>query len=1273
MISAPEIKTFLKSIGFKSEEGTSSTWSKTYPNHSAYQITVHLDQGVIDYGKKIICEGKTTCNFQANENFVVLDCVNRLLEKGYQPKNIILEKTWPTGHGTSGRLDVLVKRDNGTTYLMIECKTYGAEFDKAFKRIVKDGGQLFTYFQQDKNTDVLVLYAAKLDGSKEYRNEIIKIEEDYRQTGNVKDFFDRWNKLPKNNGVFNEWVSAYNFQSKALTPKNLKEITQEDSGFIFNQFLEILRHNVVSDKPNAFNKIFTLFLCKIYDEKVTKPNDELAFQWFYTPYQYEGINYPPDDNISFQKRLTDLYKKGMSEFLDKEVTDISDADFERKYGKLDAVTKKQILDEFTEIRLKKNNEFAIKEVFNDDSFTENAKVVKEVVELLQGYKIRYTKKQQYLSDFFELLLTTGLKQESGQFFTPVPIAQFIIKSIPLDKIVAEKLSKGEKDNLLPTIIDYAAGSGHFITESMHEVQRIIDNTNPDEFIESTAKKIKSWKTDHFDWAFQYVYGIEKDYRLVKVGKVGCYLHGDGLAQIIHTDGLGNFMKTEEYKGLLRKKDKDFPKENKQFDIVVSNPPYSVAAFKNNARKYYTEEDFEIYDKLTDQSSEIECLFIERTKQLLKDGGVAGIILPSSILNNTGIYTRAREIILQYFNIVAIAELGGNTFMATNTSTVTLFMTRRNNYECENIKAYVSQAFSNFSDITINGIEKAISKYVSYTWEGINYADFKTLLQRKPNNTVKGHDIYLEYRQKMKVKDDEEFYNAVLNIEQEKVLYFTLTYLQQVVLVKSGEKLDEKKFLGYEFSNRRGNEGIHSIQGGKSIDDCTKLFDAEKFDNPQKASTYIYDAFNGKFDRTIDYSLANNITKLNLVDMLTFNRGDFEKTISLSSKKKVITNSKWPLEKLRSVVNIVRGASPRPIRHYLTNDPAGVNWIKIGDVSPDSKFIFRTEEKITPEGAQKSRYVKAGSFILSNSMSFGRPYIMKTDGCIHDGWLLFSDFHKELDSNYLYYILSDDFVQNQFKDAANGGTTVENLNIERVSNVRIPFPPLDVQLSITKEFEELESQEERITLNTKQLHNKIKSLIYDASFDKVPLKKLLDSINPDKNQFVKHLDDNTIVSFLSMADVDNDASICQIQTRKLKDVKKGFTFFQEDDVLFAKITPCMENGKGALVPRLENDLGFGSTEFFVLRCDKQKMLPKLLYYFTKTSEFRQSAAKEMTGSSGHKRVPKAFIESYLVPNFPISQQQSIIDKIEEVERELALLHEQALAITRKKTAVVSKYI
>lgn len=201
---------FVQKLGFMPKENAVGIFYRKYGDN--YCIEIDFEGKKIDYGKLISSESKTTQNFSQSENWVILECVNRLLEKGYSPKNIVLEKVYPSGRGTSGRLDILVTRDDGTAYLMIECKTYGSEFDKEFNHLKKDGGQLFTYFQQDKNADILMLYASELRGNEiVYRNEIIKIEDDYRQTGNVKDFYDRWNKLPKNNGVFDEWVSPYDF------------------------------------------------------------------------------------------------------------------------------------------------------------------------------------------------------------------------------------------------------------------------------------------------------------------------------------------------------------------------------------------------------------------------------------------------------------------------------------------------------------------------------------------------------------------------------------------------------------------------------------------------------------------------------------------------------------------------------------------------------------------------------------------------------------------------------------------------------------------------------------------------------------------------------------------------------------------------------------------------------------------------------------------------------------------------------------------------------
>ena len=160
---------------------------------------------------------------------------------------------------------------------------------------------------------------------------------------------------------------------------------------------------------------------------------------------------------------------------------------------------------------------------------------------------------------------------------------------------------------------------------------------------------------------------------------------------------------------------------------------------------------------------------------------------------------------------------------------------------------------------------------------------------------------------------------------------------------------------------------------------------------------------------------------------------------------------WPMVLIGSLCVVERGASPRPIHDFITNAPDGVNWIKIGDAEVGGKFITRTNERITPEGAAKSRRVKPGDFILSNSMSFGRPYIMAIEGCIHDGWLLLRDFVKDLNSDFLYSILGSTLVLEQFERAATGGV-VNNLNSELVRNVRIPLPPLATQQAIVVEIE-----------------------------------------------------------------------------------------------------------------------------------------------------------------------------------------------------------------------------
>ncbi len=165
--------------------------------------------------------------------------------------------------------------------------------------------------------------------------------------------------------------------------------------------------------------------------------------------------------------------------------------------------------------------------------------------------------------------------------------------------------------------------------------------------------------------------------------------------------------------------------------------------------------------------------------------------------------------------------------------------------------------------------------------------------------------------------------------------------------------------------------------------------------------------------------------------------------------------------LGDVAKIQRGASPRPISQYITDDPNGIPWIKIGDTSLDSKYIENTAQKITIEGAEKSRILKSGDFVMSNSMSYGRPYILKISGAIHDGWASISDFENILNSDFLYYYLSSNTVQSYWNGKINS-SSVSNLNSDIIKSLPIPIPTLNIQIEIAKTLDKFEILTNSIT-------------------------------------------------------------------------------------------------------------------------------------------------------------------------------------------------------------------
>lgn len=165
---------------------------------------------------------------------------------------------------------------------------------------------------------------------------------------------------------------------------------------------------------------------------------------------------------------------------------------------------------------------------------------------------------------------------------------------------------------------------------------------------------------------------------------------------------------------------------------------------------------------------------------------------------------------------------------------------------------------------------------------------------------------------------------------------------------------------------------------------------------------------------------------------------------------------WSLYTLREVCDIARGGSPRPIDKFITELEDGINWVKISDATRSKKYIYETRQKIKKEGISRSRFVNDGDFLLSNSMSFGRPYIMRTTGCIHDGWLVLSKYQKHLDIDFFYYLLSSSVIVGQFENLAKG-STVRNLNIELVSRVRIKIPSIQKQKMIVTKLNQISTE------------------------------------------------------------------------------------------------------------------------------------------------------------------------------------------------------------------------
>lgn len=1021
-IKSDNINAFLSKLGFNLLSGEEATYSKKYKEHENYEIRVKLNsefkKSSIDYGDKIRRDRDTTSNFSQQENFVVLECLNRLLEKGYAPDKLVLEKKFPLGHEYKGYLDIQILDSNDKSFLMIECKTWGREYKKEKNAMYDNGGLLFSYFNQDKNTNYLCLYASTFDGTQFiFENSIIKITSEIKNGTTTTDCFEKWRpQIFEDRGLFETESSPYNIKFIGLMKKDLKPLTKEDGGDIFNRFAEILRRNVVSDKTNAYNKIFNLFLCKIVDEYERDEKEKVKFQWE-----------DSESNEEVLLKLNGLYKQGMKEYLDLKISAIDIEEIEEQLKNVKTEEDRQRIKQFfIQQKLYTSNDFAFKEVFDKNTFDLNCIVVKEAVKLLEKYKIKYETKQQFLGDFFESLLNTGIKQEVGQFFTPVPIAQFICKSLPIWNIIKEK-NNNQEIYFLPFCIDYASGAGHFLTEVMDEINYYIENKIGKDFIKNGRARMEyEHYKDNFKFAEKYIYGIENDYRLAKTTKIATFLNGDGEAVVICGNGLDSFYYSKDYKQKLKLAEKK--KDNEVFDIVVANPPYSVSGFKTALN--YGKESFDLFDEFTDKSKEIECLFVERAKQLLREGGVAGIVLPPTILEGEKAYTKTRELILDNFEIKGIVKLGKDTFMATDTATIILFLKRVKDRKAD-IIYYINKGLSEKKEIVINRIEKPFSSYLETTYK-ISFNEYLNFFQNddtedKDLKKIRGYASYItEFKKQDKIINLKDF---VKEKELNKLLYFILTFNKKVVFynVPLSSAKEHKKVLGYEFSKRRGYEGIHILKLGG------QLYTPENLYDDKKVNTYILKNFENEdieikeeiphlsilyLHNMIDFSDTNcakviNINKYETRKNKTSERANIallkvreekvrEKVLELIEKYPKSEIKKVPLKEVL-LNKIETGGTP----HTRTNEfweNGTINWLKISDMK--GRYIYETEKKITEEGRKDKNLTifNEGTLLFSIFGTIGKIGILKIKTTLNQAICALIPNEEVIIPEYLYYIL-----------------------------------------------------------------------------------------------------------------------------------------------------------------------------------------------------------------------------------------------------------------------------
>lgn len=1320
MITKENFKQVLDELGFYKLVNNENQYQNVYGDTSdnSFSLSVDFEQEKFLYPDEIKVDRSTTLDFHQNESFVVLECLHRLFSVGYCPENIFLEGKNYQGHDL-GWIDILVKDNTGTEYLIIECKTSDSsikedEFEKHWKRTLNNGDQLFRYFNTYSKAQFLCLYTADFEDNKltnNYRLIALKDNEEYLKTdsrlksfkelrenqGSSQEFFEVWKNTYgqdfSTNGFLEKDSKPFDIGKKKYNIDDLKEIDSSSMQKKYHEFASILRKYNVSSKENAFDKLINLFLAKIVDE--TYNQTELKCLW-------KGAAF--DNYYDMQDRLQSLYKKGMEEFFKDTVAYVDNSEIEKAFSFLKSKAdeaKSTILEYFRTLKYYNNNPFAFLDVHNESLFYQNAVILKEIVNMIQDIKIKTQNQNQFLGDLFEGFLDQGIKQSEGQFFTPMPIVKFLISSLPLDKLI-------ESSTEIPKVIDYACGAGHFLTEYANQIKPFVEK----------------YKKAEITKYHQHIHGIEKEYRLSKVSQVSAFMYGQDGIHIFYKDALATNPDIQE----------------NSYSVLIANPPYSVKGFLQTL----DDEDrskFELFnsDINLDSNKSIETFFIERAKQLLKPKGIAAIVLPSSVLSNGNIYAKCREIIFKYFDIVAIFESGSGTFGKTGTNTATLFLRKKEE------KPSISQHYKNRVETWFTGnfdLDKyyedfdLVEKYCSYI--EIPVEDYKTLLAKQPNENLLNHELFKTYvdvldvysekgkatnttkglnENAKKIRNDirnnvkkEAFKNLtedekqakineatvdfIVEIEKEKLYFFMLLVSNpcNVVCVKSPEKKAIKEFLGYEWSDTKGNEGIKyiNVKVEKSEDDeesddtmqqikgidgiKTPLFNPKNFDDETKINTIIRSNFEGK-NISIPENLAKFVKIVRLVDMIDFSRASFDKAIRTnvqSESGKVKIESKWPLVKLGEIAEIIKGVTFD--KKFQTTNITNNIILTADNITLDGKFIkekeiFVSDELILDEEKKLRENDCFMCFSSGSRNHIGKLVLIKNNTNYYAGGFMgILRTKNENNSFFLYEILNSSVVRDIVKASATG-SNILNLS-SSISELKLPLPPLDIQQKIVDECEVVDSEYEETQNTISRCKNEIAEIMKNV---KGEMKKLGEvtkynsySINP-KDEPTKEF------IYVDIESVQNGTGDISFDKKIIGNnaPSRARRLAKADSILVSTVRPNLK-GFAYLNNEVENSVY--STGFAIFEtANKDQLLPKMIYYNFMYSEDLMNQMIKAMPKGQYPSINASDIDNFLIPVPPLAEQQKIVEQITVLEEQIASAKKIIAEVPARKQAILDKWL